>query len=181
MCRALPAQHVPHDGSRQQDGNADDDPVARHDDRVPSWRPLRGGRRRGGGLDVALQSLDCQPRVHPDGTGVSANLRPTVQAIWKRLQVAALDGFQVAERNFRLVRHLLQRQPPPFAGGPQQFADDMLHLDVHDDGHGGADARNGTGLTGIHDRVAALGGSVRVDSRDGAGTRVEVSLPCASP
>ena len=61
------------------------------------------------------------------------------------------------------------------------LADDMLHLDVHDDGHGGADARNGTGLTGIHDRVAALGGSVRVDSRDGAGTRVEVSLPCASP
>jgi signal transduction histidine kinase len=61
------------------------------------------------------------------------------------------------------------------------LADDQLHLSVHDDGRGGADATNGTGLTGISDRVAALGGTVRVDSRSGGGTRLEVALPCASP
>jgi len=61
------------------------------------------------------------------------------------------------------------------------LVDDLLHLEVRDDGRGGADTTNGTGLTGIQDRVAALGGTVRVDSRDGQGTRLEVALPCASP
>ena len=61
------------------------------------------------------------------------------------------------------------------------LADDHLHLDVRDDGRGGAMAADGTGLTGIQDRVAALGGTVRVESRDGQGTRLEVALPCASP
>jgi signal transduction histidine kinase len=61
------------------------------------------------------------------------------------------------------------------------LADDHLHLAVHDDGRGGADATNGTGLTGINDRVSALGGTVRVESRAGGGTRLEVALPCASP
>ncbi len=61
------------------------------------------------------------------------------------------------------------------------LADDHLHLDVSDDGRGGADVGDGTGLTGIQDRVAALGGTIRVESRVGEGTRLMVALPCASP
>jgi len=61
------------------------------------------------------------------------------------------------------------------------LADDQLHLDVRDDGRGGAAATGGSGLTGIQDRVAALGGTVEVESRDGEGTRLMVALPCASP
>jgi signal transduction histidine kinase len=55
---------------------------------------------------------------------------------------------------------------------------DRLRLEVRDDGHGGADARYGSGLTGIQDRVAALGGTVRLDSPLGAGTRLYVDIPC---
>jgi signal transduction histidine kinase len=58
--------------------------------------------------------------------------------------------------------------------------DDQLRLEVGDDGRGGADPRGGSGLTGIQDRVATLGGKVRIDSPAGAGTRLEVDLPCGS-
>ena len=54
-----------------------------------------------------------------------------------------------------------------------------LRVAVSDDGRGGADADGGTGIQGLADRVAALGGRLAVDSLDGSGTRIEVVLPCA--
>ena len=50
---------------------------------------------------------------------------------------------------------------------------------VDDDGVGGADARRGSGLRGLADRVEALGGRLRVESPRGGGTRVEAVLPIA--
>ena len=58
---------------------------------------------------------------------------------------------------------------------------DLLLVEVSDDGCGGADAERGTGLLGLADRVAALGGSLEVDSPPGAGTRVSARLPLAPP
>ncbi|NUR97469.1 MAG: hypothetical protein HOV67_19705 [Kribbellaceae bacterium] len=49
-----------------------------------------------------------------------------------------------------------------------------------DDGVRGAAPRGGTGLTGLADRVAALGGTFQVDSRPGAGTTLVAELPCGS-
>jgi signal transduction histidine kinase len=57
---------------------------------------------------------------------------------------------------------------------------DHLVVEVSDDGRGGADADRGSGLRGLEDRVAALGGSLRITSPDGGGTVVAVELPCAS-
>jgi signal transduction histidine kinase len=58
--------------------------------------------------------------------------------------------------------------------------DDRLHVTVWDDGVGGAQARPGTGLAGLADRVAAHGGRLLVNSPHGQGTRVEAVLPCGS-
>jgi signal transduction histidine kinase len=62
--------------------------------------------------------------------------------------------------------------------------DAALHLVVADDGRGFETAAVGNasdgkryGLLGMHERVGGLGGTCRVDSRPGAGTRVEASLP----
>jgi signal transduction histidine kinase len=54
---------------------------------------------------------------------------------------------------------------------------DALHLRVSDDGIGGADPRRGSGLFGLNDRVATLGGTMRVDSPAGHGTSLTVTLP----
>jgi signal transduction histidine kinase len=54
---------------------------------------------------------------------------------------------------------------------------DALHLRVRDDGVGGADPARGSGLIGLNDRVAALGGTMQIDSRAGQGTSLVVSLP----
>ena len=52
-----------------------------------------------------------------------------------------------------------------------------LAVSVADDGVGGADPEHGSGLLGLRDRVAAVGGSLRVESPSGAGTRVSAEIP----
>jgi signal transduction histidine kinase len=53
----------------------------------------------------------------------------------------------------------------------------MLRVEVADDGRGGADPRNGSGLRGLADRVAALGGELTIESPHRGGTRVHASIP----
>jgi signal transduction histidine kinase len=55
--------------------------------------------------------------------------------------------------------------------------DDNLYLSICDDGVGGADARKGSGLIGLVDRVEALGGQICVTSRLGDGTSLVVRIP----
>lgn len=54
-----------------------------------------------------------------------------------------------------------------------------LHLDVRDDGIGGA-GRDGAGLRGMRDRVEALHGQLVLTTSPGRGTRIAVELPCES-
>jgi signal transduction histidine kinase len=49
---------------------------------------------------------------------------------------------------------------------------------VADDGVGGVKTAAGSGLRGLADRVAALDGTIDVESPKGGGTRVRVELPC---
>ena len=57
---------------------------------------------------------------------------------------------------------------------------ERLRVEVGDDGIGGADASAGSGLRGLDDRVQAVGGSLRVTSRPGEGTRILAELPVRS-
>jgi PAS domain S-box-containing protein len=56
-------------------------------------------------------------------------------------------------------------------------SDGSAQVEVVDDGVGGADARGGSGLRGLADRVEALGGRLIVSSPAGAGTAVRAELP----
>ncbi|MFK3984861.1 sensor histidine kinase [Micromonospora sp. NPDC050397] len=53
-----------------------------------------------------------------------------------------------------------------------------LTVQISDDGHGGADPARGTGLTGLADRVAVVGGRMLLSSPPGGPTLLQVELPC---
>jgi signal transduction histidine kinase len=57
--------------------------------------------------------------------------------------------------------------------------DGHVVLEITDDGVGGADPAAGSGLRGLLDRVAAVDGSLEVDSPAGGGTVVRATIPCA--
>jgi PAS domain S-box-containing protein len=61
-----------------------------------------------------------------------------------------------------------------------QVHDGRLQLMIGDDGVGGADPARGSGLTGLADRVAALGGTIVITSAPGKGTSLRVELPVVS-
>jgi signal transduction histidine kinase len=64
------------------------------------------------------------------------------------------------------------------AGVHVRLADGNALVEVTDDGRGGADINAGTGLRGLQDRVAALGGRLSVASVAGTGTTIRAELPC---
>ncbi len=56
-----------------------------------------------------------------------------------------------------------------------------LAVEVADDGRGGADTENGSGIQGLRDRVGALGGGLEIESPETGGTRVRATIPLAVP
>jgi signal transduction histidine kinase len=84
--------------------------------------------------------------------------------------------FAVAEALANLTRHSGAR----FGFVVLRRDGDRLHLQVGDDGHGGADPRGGTGLRGIERRLAAFDGTMTLSSPPGGPTIVTMELPCVS-
>ena len=61
------------------------------------------------------------------------------------------------------------------------LTESSLQLTVADDGIGGADPGRGSGLVGLSDRIAVLGGALAVVSPAGAGTTLQVAVPIDPP
>jgi len=82
--------------------------------------------------------------------------------------------FVVAEALTNVAKH---------SGGTEatvkvRYHDDLLTVEVGDNGHGGADPDGGTGLTGLADRVAVTGGRMLLSSPIGGPTVLCVEVPC---
>ena len=73
-----------------------------------------------------------------------------------------------------------QAQPRHPRAGAAHHHDAGLDITVRDDGSGGADAANGTGLRGIARRLSAFDGTLEVSSPPGGPTILAMVLPCAS-
>jgi signal transduction histidine kinase len=59
-----------------------------------------------------------------------------------------------------------------------RISDDTLDLQVRDDGHGGLDPASGTGLQGMVDRLAVVGGRLEWSSPAGGSTVLRMEIPC---
>jgi signal transduction histidine kinase len=57
--------------------------------------------------------------------------------------------------------------------------DDVLRLSIFDNGHGGVSSvpASGYGLAGMRERIETLGGTLVVDGKPGAGTRIRAEIP----
>lgn len=147
--------------------------------------------RAGSELDAALSELRELARgVHPSIV-VESGLGPAIEALADRATVP-VDVHLKLERPCRseaevtayfvISESLANVAKHARASGAEIRAEVQgmeLRLSIRDDGAGGADASRGTGLGGLADRVAAVGGRLSIDSPPGGGTTVEAVIPCA--
>ena len=60
------------------------------------------------------------------------------------------------------------------------ISDSILQLAIRDDGIGGAEATQGSGLVGLSDRIEAVGGTFTVTSQPGHGTHIRAEIPLST-
>jgi signal transduction histidine kinase len=157
----------------------------------PEMRDLRGVFSRvGAGLTDVLDHLrELSRGLHPAVLSEDG-LRPALQSLALRSAVPVdvridLDDerfeepvevaayYVVSEALTNAAKHAHASRVQVTVG----HRDGWLELIVSDDGRGGADASSGSGLTGLVDRVEAIGGTIQIDSTPDAGTIVRVKLP----
>jgi signal transduction histidine kinase len=117
------------------------------------------------GLDAAVQTLAARAPV-PVDVSVDLGVRPS-------LGVETMAYFCVAELLANVSRHSgANRASVSLRSDPQE-----LRITVADNGSGGVRIGEGSGLTGLRDRLAMLDGTLSIDSPDGGPTVVTVTVP----
>jgi PAS domain S-box-containing protein len=119
-----------------------------------------------GGLHSALDALAVRCQL-PVTIAVPASRYPS--------QLEAAAYFVVTEALANVTKHAHATR----AQVKVEESDGELLISIEDDGVGGADPDNGTGLRGLEDRAEALGGQLRVQSVVGNGTKLTASIPLA--
>jgi signal transduction histidine kinase len=119
------------------------------------------------GLDGAIQALVLAVPIPVAATIVLPGARLP-------LPVESAAYFAVAEALTNVVKH----SGAATAWIQVHLADGKLSMVVGDDGIGGADPDQGTGLRGIERRLAAFDGTLRVSSPPAGPTLVTLEVPC---
>jgi signal transduction histidine kinase len=117
------------------------------------------------GLEAAVRSLADRSAVP---VTVTADLNERLPE-----SVEAAAYFVVSESLTNVAKYAQARS----ATVAIERRDGALSVVVTDDGVGGADLDRGSGLLGLGDRVAAAGGTLRVESPPGRGTTVTAEIP----
>jgi signal transduction histidine kinase len=129
-------------------------------------RGIRPGLLEERGLEAAIAALAARSPV-PTRATVDVPRRPPAN-------VESAAWFVVSEALTNTAKHSNAQRATVWV----TLRQDSLHVDVVDDGRGGADP-SGAGLRGLAQRVAALDGTLEVNSPPGGPTLVRAVLPCA--
>ena len=116
-----------------------------------------------GGLRTGLESLVADLAVPVD-------VRVTTPRLPTETETTAY--FIIAEALTNVVKHAHASRATVEVG----IEGEKLSISVHDDGSGAADPAQGTGLTGMLDRVEASEGTLEITSPAGIGTTVHATL-----
>jgi signal transduction histidine kinase len=119
------------------------------------------------GLGAALESLAARTPFPIELETFDERLPPPVEAAAYFVASEALAN--VSKHAHASRAHVTARR-----------RNGAVEVVVEDDGVGGAHAEPGSGLSGLVDRIEALGGNLKVDSPSGHGTRIAAEIPCAS-
>jgi PAS domain S-box-containing protein len=118
------------------------------------------------GLERALTTLAAHATV-------PVELRIAVPKLRLAMPVEAAAYFTVCEALTNVAKHARATH----AWVNVESVDGHLGVEVGDDGAGGADRHAGSGLQGLRDRIAAVNGTLTIDSKPGAGTVLRALLP----
>jgi PAS domain S-box-containing protein len=118
------------------------------------------------GLERALTTL-------ADHATVPVELRVALPGPRLAMPLEAAAYFTVCEALTNVARHACATRVWVHV----EPLDGHLGVEVGDDGRGGADLGAGTGLQGLRDRIAAVNGTLIIDSPPGAGTILRARLP----
>ena len=147
--------------------------------------------RAGGAADEPRRAARARAR-HPPGGADRARARAGA-AVARRARAGAGDAwtptraerlpapvesaayFVVSEALANVAKYAQATQASVAVGA----CNGRVTVEVADDGVGGADAARGSGLRGLADRVAALDGTLTLDSPAGRGTRLRAEIPVA--
>jgi len=122
------------------------------------------------GLDAALSAVASRSHIP-----VSLDVRMPVRA---GRDAEAAVYFAIAESLTNAAKHSRATEARVTVRARPDGGE--LWARVEDNGVGGARVLAGGGLDGIQNRIAAIGGTARLDSPAGGPTSLEVSVPCAS-
>lgn len=120
---------------------------------------------RGGGLAPALKTLARRSAV-PVQLSVQAERR-----LPEGVEAAAY--YVVSEALTNAAKHA----QASVVQVDLEAKDAIVQLSIRDDGVGGADPGQGSGLIGLRDRIEALGGKLEVNSPAGQGTALLITIP----
>src|SRR5215216_5182961 len=118
------------------------------------------------GLEAALSSL-------ANRAAVPVELRAALPSERLPPNLEAAAYFTVCEALTNVAKHARASR----AWVKVERRDGHLDVEVGDDGVGGADFGSGTSLQALRDRVAAVDGTLEIDSRRGTGTIMRARLP----
>jgi signal transduction histidine kinase len=118
-----------------------------------------------GGLGPALRTLARRAAI-----AVELDV-PVLGRLPEPVEVAAY--YAVSEALTNVTRHA----HASVAEVSAEVSGGALRVCVRDDGAGGADPLEGSGLVGLKDRIEALGGTFSIHSPAGSGTTVSCELP----